>query len=111
MFERRFVDLHRPLRETGALPSVLRSLVLQEHLLDQQPECVGDAERERQGRIELPVLDRVDRVARNLDPVGELRLAPAALGPQDANAVVHAGAELTGGPSNASTPPAAGWRR
>ena len=42
------------------------------------------------GRIELAVLHRVNRVARDTDLFGELGLAPALLGPEDADASARA---------------------
>lgn len=51
----------------------------QEYVLDLELEELDDAEREREGRIELAVLHRVDRVAGDTDLLGEFGLAPALL--------------------------------
>ncbi len=55
------------------------SLVVGEDLLDRLAEQPRDAERDRQAGIELAVLDRVDRLAREAQLLGEIALRPAAL--------------------------------
>ena len=48
-----------------------------ENLLDPHPEQARQPEGQRQRRIVLAGLDRVDRLARHTDPAAKLRLAPA----------------------------------
>src|SRR6185503_9838808 len=62
---------------------------LVEHFLDADPKGVGDAERERQRRVETPVLDGVDGIARDAHALGELGLTPALFGAKYADAVLH----------------------
>src|SRR3546814_14542120 len=64
--------------------------ILQENIFDPQLEQVGDAEGEGERRVVFPRLDRVDRLARHFEPLGEIALAPVALGAQDLEAVLHA---------------------
>src|SRR3546814_15600862 len=61
-----------------------------ETIFDPQLEPVGDAEGEGERRVVFPRLDRVDRLARHFEPLGEIALAPVALGAQDLEAVLHA---------------------
>src|SRR5205085_5901066 len=60
-----------------------------ENLLDRSVEQFGDPKGERQGRIILPGLDRIDALPRYLDPLGEILLAPGALGAKDPEAIFH----------------------
>ena len=62
-----------------------------EDLFDELSEELRDRERERQARVGLAALDRVDRLARDAEPSGELRLRPVLLGAQDAKTVLHEG--------------------
>src|SRR3546814_4417222 len=64
--------------------------ILQENIFDPQLEQVGDAEGEGERRVVFPRLDRVDRLARHFEPLGEIALAPVALGARDLEAVLHA---------------------
>src|SRR3546814_18887738 len=60
-----------------------------ETIFDPQLEPVGDAEGEGERRVVFPRLDRVDRLARHFEPLGEIALAPVALGAQDLEAISH----------------------
>ena len=60
-----------------------------ENLLDRQVEQLGDAEGERQRGIVFAGLDRVDALARHFEPLGQVLLAPVALGAEHAEAVFH----------------------
>ena len=65
-------------------------MLIIENLLDRKVEKAGDAEGERQRGIVLAGLDRVDCLARDVEPDGQLGLAPIPLGAQNLEAVVHA---------------------
>src|SRR3546814_17922388 len=56
--------------------------ILQANIFDPQLEQVGDAAGEGERRVVFPRLDRVDRLARHLEPLGEIALAPVAPGAQ-----------------------------
>src|SRR5690554_5711096 len=77
-------------QEDDAASTPGRSAVLvNEDLLDRKAEHLPDPERQRQTRIVLAVLDRVDRLPRNPETFREVRLRPAPLGSQHANPVLH----------------------
>jgi len=61
-----------------------------EHLLDGQAEQLGDSKGERQRRVVLARLDGVDALPRDAETLGEVALAPVALGAQDSEPVVQA---------------------
>ena len=48
-----------------------------EDFLDAAPEQAGDGEGQRQGRVILPGFDGVDGLAGDVEPVGQLGLAPS----------------------------------
>src|SRR5687768_9060558 len=68
-------------------PSIIAPII--ENLLDPQLEQPRQAEGERQRRVMLARLDRIDRLARHADPAAELGLAPAAFGAKHSQSVVQ----------------------
>ena len=60
------------------------------NLLNLRPEQRRNAESEGEGRIIFPRLNRVDRLARDLEAVAQILLAPAAFGAQRLELVFHA---------------------
>src|SRR5512135_138744 len=60
-----------------------------EDLLDTAPEHACDAERKGEARVVLLPLDGVHRLPRDLEPLGEVRLRPLALGAEHAEPVLH----------------------
>src|ERR1044072_8931625 len=66
----------------------LRSVV-REDGFDRKLEERGDAEGERQARIIFAGLDGVDALPGDLQPLGEIALAPVALGAQHLESVLH----------------------
>src|SRR5262249_20548444 len=62
-----------------------------EHFLDSLFKRVGDRERQRQRRIEMPVLNRDDGVAGHAYAGGQLGLGPSALRAQHPYSVFHEG--------------------
>jgi hypothetical protein len=61
-----------------------------ENRLDRHFEYVGYPEGERKRGIVLAGFDRVDRLSADLEPLGQIGLAPAAFSAQHAQPVVHA---------------------
>src|SRR6476659_10272383 len=60
-----------------------------EDVFDRQVEQLGDAEGERQRRVVLAGLDRVDALSRDFQAAGEVGLAQAAFGAQDLEEILH----------------------
>lgn len=60
-----------------------------ENLFDTLLEQLGDQESQRQAGVVLAGFDRIDRLARHVQPFGEVALRPAALGAKLAQVVVH----------------------
>jgi hypothetical protein len=60
-----------------------------EDVLDREREEPRETEGDRQARVELARLDRVDRLSRHPDTLGQLRLGPAAFRAQLGDAVLH----------------------
>lgn len=60
-----------------------------EHVLDLPPKEFGDSKGERKRRIVTPCFDRVHALPRHFNPVGQILLAPAPLGTQQAKSIFH----------------------
>ena len=60
-----------------------------EDFLDRQAEQLGDAKGQRKRGIVFAGLDRVDALARHLEPLGEVLLAPGARRAQRSKTVIH----------------------
>ena len=92
----RFIEMVIPVRracsasQAGApeLPVKL-TLAVVEYPFDRHLEQASQAERQGQRRVVLAGLDRVDRLARHVEPLRQLGLAPVALCAQNLEAVVH----------------------
>src|SRR5690606_23418996 len=67
-----------PIRRQRSAVRFLGGVIVDEHLVDPEAEQPGEAKGQRETGIELPRLDRVDRLARHACPLGEIRLGPAA---------------------------------
>ena len=63
--------------------SPLVSVIVLHEILDPPHE----SRRQRKRRVVLPCFDRIDRLARDIEVPGKLRLAPAAFGAQYSQAV------------------------
>jgi hypothetical protein len=64
-------------------------LAIIENILDASPEQPRQPKGHGQAWVVPAGLDRVHSLARHADPPGKLRLAPAMLGPQNAQPVFH----------------------
>src|SRR5690349_9723385 len=73
----------------GPASSLSTALSIIENLLDRQIEQAGDLEGERQRRVIFSRLDRIDRLARDIEPDRQVGLAPVMLGSQYLEAVLH----------------------
>src|SRR5687768_121429 len=71
-----------------------------EDRLDRQIEQLRDPEGEREAGVVATGLDRVDALARDFEPFGQVALAPVALGPEHLEAVLH----LASRPAQPPTP-------
>src|SRR5688572_9825201 len=71
-----------------------------EDRLDRQVEQFRDPEGEREAGVVAAGLDRVDALARDFEPFGQVALAPVALGPEHLEAVLH----LASRPAQPPTP-------
>src|SRR5579863_10000460 len=60
-----------------------------EYLLNPQPKQSRQFERQGQTRIELPRLDRIDRLPRHLQPQRQISLRPVPLRAQNLQPVLH----------------------
>src|SRR3954454_19835479 len=60
-----------------------------EDLLDGAVEVAGDRDRQRQGRVVAAGLDRVDRLPRDREDIGQLALGQPGSQPQLPDVVVH----------------------
>src|SRR5436305_5436302 len=69
-------------------PAILDCAII-ENLLYAHVEQPRQPEGQRQRRIVLAGLDRIDRLARDADPAAKLRLAPASFRPQDPQSILH----------------------
>lgn len=68
-------------------------------------EQLGDLERKRQTRVIAPGLYRVDRLARYVQAVCEISLAPTPLGAKLSQAVVHRDRDLMAKAATQTTTP------
>jgi hypothetical protein len=96
------IPLGAPLRDvgddvlyyTGARSPPPRPVL--ENPLDRQAEQPRHSEGQRQAWVALARLDGVDRLARDLQALGQVGLGPFAFGAQDAQAVFHRIRNLVG---------------
>jgi hypothetical protein len=65
-----------------------------EDLLHRTPEEARESQRKRQGRRVPLLLDRVDRLARDVDGLGQLLLRESSLGPERPDVVSHRDVKL-----------------
>ena len=65
----------------------MRSLLVEEYLVDLQLEQTREAEGYGEARIELPSLDRVDRLPGNARALCHVGLRPGVFGPEIRDAV------------------------
>src|SRR3546814_9685663 len=72
-----------------SLAIVLALMAVIENLLDRHFEQPRELEGERQRRVVFPRFDRIHRLPRDVEPVGEFRLAPVPHRAQHFQLVVH----------------------
>src|SRR5262245_51541950 len=77
------------MRGAEGLAAVMSLSLIYKNLFDGQVKKPGDLERQRQARIVFAGLDRVHALARDAEPLGQIGLAPIALGAQDFEPVVQ----------------------